>query len=94
MAFEVVCVNKDSSSRYNDCRCITQIGYEVLGSVYKKTPEEVHDKIKDGKDFYVEYNGKRTDLVAAERGSTKYVRTEPNDTKNDNLLKQDSCFRY
>lgn len=95
MAFEVVCVDVDSSSAYygnGDCRCITNIGYEVGDLQFSATPERIHDKIEDdNKDFYVWHNGNKTDVIAAERSGTKYVRTEPNYTDDDNLLHQDSC---
>ena len=95
MSREVVCVDIDTSSSYygdGDCRCIKQIGYVITGdTLFQRSPAEVHDKIEDGEDFYVEHNGEKTDLIPAERGGTKYVRTEPNRTDSDNLLEQDSC---
>lgn len=95
MAFKVVCVDKDSGSRYNDCRCIETIGYEVLDSVFKRTPEQIHEKIEeDDREFYILENGERTYLEAKERLGTKYVRTKPNDTEEDNLLSQEGCARY
>lgn len=93
MAREVTCVTTDDSSRYDDCRCIEKIGYE-LGPIdvsRTKTPAEVYDDLKEGKDYYVEYRGTKPDLIPDTHGSTKYVRTEPNDTTEDNLLKQPSC---
>ncbi|WP_152424891.1 DUF3892 domain-containing protein [Natronococcus jeotgali] len=91
MAFEVTCVTTDSSSTYNDCRCIETIGYDVSGSTFTKTPAQMYEKIKGGTDFYVEHYGSKTNLEAVKRGSTKYVRTESNDTSSDNLLEQPSC---
>lgn len=86
-----MCVDIDDGSEYDDCRCIETIGYQYTDTVWESTPEEVHEKIKDGKTFYVKHEGEKTELEAAEREGTKYVRSEPNDTKDDNLLKQDSC---
>lgn len=91
MALEVTCVTTDRGSDYDDCRCIETIGYEVLGSTTQKTPAEMHDKINSGTDFYVKENGSKAYLEAAERNGTKYVRTESNDTRRDNLLQQPSC---
>lgn len=91
MAFEVICATTDESSEYDDCRCITEIGYEVGDLTRKQTPARIHDKIKGGTDFYVEYRSSKTYLVPVENDGTKYVRTEPNDTKQDNLLKIGDC---
>ena len=91
---EIVCVDVDTSSDYyndGDCRCIDNIGYE---NIFRKevTPAEMHDMIQDdGDEFYVWHNGEKTEVEAENRGNTKYVRTEPNSTKDDNLLHQDSC---
>jgi uncharacterized membrane protein len=93
MAREVICATTDPTGP-NDCRCITEIGYvyKYIDSTGSKTPEEVHNDIKhNDKDYYVEYRGSETDLIAAEKNGTKYVRTERNDTENDNLLKLNDC---
>lgn len=89
---EVVCVTKDSSSNYDDCRCIDSIGYEVGSSVFTKTRERMHEKVKNGShDYYAQANGSKAYLEARERNGEKYVRTESTDTTADNLLQQPSC---
>ncbi len=45
----------------------------------------------EGKQFYVEYDGDRTELEPVEQNGTKYVRTAPNDTPEDNLLQLQDC---
>ena len=93
MAYRVKCVNKDDSSDYDDCRCITTIGIPRKGGgTNEYTPAKIYDRIEnDGDEFYVEYQGSKTDLVAVEGENGNYVRTEPTDTTDDNLLKQPSC---
>lgn len=93
MAYPVECVSTDDSSSYDDCRCITTIGIPSKGGgVNTYTPERIHDRIKDeGDRFFVEHTGSRTYLEPVERQGTKYVRTEANDTSEDNLLKQPDC---
>ena len=93
MAYRVKCVNTDNSSVYNDCRSIATIGIPRKGGgTNTYTPERIHDRIKGGEEFYVEYQGSQTYLDAVkEDDGTKYVRTEANDTTNDNLLQQPSC---
>jgi hypothetical protein len=91
MALTVRCVNVDSNP--TDCRDIETIGFDAKeGGIATRTPEQVYDLIeKEGYNVVVEHNGTRTDVNAVKRGETKYVRSEPNDTKDDNLLKQDNC---
>ncbi|WP_080509711.1 DUF3892 domain-containing protein [Haloarcula japonica] len=91
MALIVRCVNVDTNPQ--DCRDIETIGFDAEeGRIATRTPAQVYDLIeKEGYNVVVEHNGERTDVNAVKRGTTKYVRSEPNDTKNDNLLKQDSC---
>lgn len=88
----MTCITIDSGSNYDDCRCIKRIGYEVVGIQSSKTPEQIYDDIEnDDRQYYIKENGTQTDLIPATHGSTKYVRTEPNDTTDDNLLEQPSC---
>lgn len=92
MAYRVKCVNTDDDP--DDCRDITTIGIPRKGGgTNTYTPERIHDRIEDnGDEFYVKHNGNKTDVdPVTESDGTKYVRTEANDTKDDNLLKQDSC---
>lgn len=93
MAYKVKCIIKNDESDYNDCRCIKQIGIPAKGGgTNKYTPKQIHDRIKEeGDEFFVEHEGEKTYLRAVEREGTKYVRTEPNDTPEDNLLKQPEC---
>lgn len=92
MAYRVECVNIDENSDHDDCRCIEEIGIPAKrGDVNLYTPEEIHDRIQSGDEFFVEHEGERTFLIPVDREGTKYVRTEQNDTSDDNLLQQDPC---
>lgn len=91
MALEVRCVNTEHNPQ--DCRDIETIGFDAEnGGIATRTPAQVYDLVEnEGYRVVVEHLGTRTDVNAVKRGATKYVRSEPNDTKQDNLLKQDSC---
>lgn len=90
--YVVQCVNIDPSSSYDDCRCIDSIGFKSSGEIKPYSPARVYDWVEnDGHTVVVETSGMRTEVHGATHGNTKYVRTEPNDTKEDNLLKQPSC---
>lgn len=88
MAERVACIVRGESHLYDDCRCITQIRTDAR--TYSRL--EAHNKVKDTPgSIYVEAGGSRANLVPAERQGLKYVRTAPNDTKEDNLLKARDC---
>jgi len=89
MAEKVTCIVKGEAHLHSDCRCITEI--QVDG--WKKyTRSEAHDKVKASPgSIVVEGGGQTVDLLPAEREGTKYVRTRPDDTKEDNLLKVKTC---
>lgn len=91
--YEVECVNVNQSSKYDDCRCIESIGFPAKGGgITTRTPAQVYDWVEnEGRRVVVEHRGSKTEVVGATHGTTKYVRTEPNDTKDDNLLKQSPC---
>jgi hypothetical protein len=91
--YVVKCVNIDHGSDYDDCRCIESIGFPGKSTdTVTRTPEQVYDLVEnEGETIVVEHNGSNTEVHGATHGTTKYVRTEPNDTKEDNLLKQPSC---
>lgn len=91
--YVVECVSIDHGSQHDDCRCIEQIGFPARsGGIATRTPARVYDMVEeDGDLVIVEHQGTETEVHGATHGSTKYVRTEPNDTNDDNLLKQPSC---
>ena len=88
MAEKVTCIVRGDKNTYSDCRCITQIRTEI--GTYTRI--EAHNKVKNAPgSIYVEVGSSRANLVAAEREGLKYVRTAPNDTTADNLLKVRDC---
>lgn len=91
MSLEVLCVTMEEDPDYPDCRGIAKIGLPgAKTEVVTKTPPEVHELLEE-RDIYVQHEGEKTDLIQATYEGYKYVRTEPNDTEEDNLLKQESC---
>ncbi len=88
MAEKVTCIVRGEKDEYSDCRCITEIRTDA-GSY---TRIEAHNKVKASPgSIYVEGGGSRANLVHAEREGLKYVRTAPDDTTADNLLKVKDC---
>lgn len=88
MAEKVTCIVRGDRDKYSDCRCITEIRTD--GGRYSRL--EAHNKVKASPgSIYVEIPGSKASLVPAEREGLKYVRTAPNDTTADNLLKVRDC---
>jgi hypothetical protein len=88
MAEKVTCIVRGDKDKYSDCRCITQIRTD--GGTYTRL--EAHNKVKASPgSIYVDAGFSRANLIPAERDGTKYVRTAPNDTTADNLLKVKDC---
>ena len=89
----VKCVNIDQSSDYDHCRGVDTIGFPAEeGGVVTRTPAQVYDLVENkGHMVEVHHDGQAPEVRGATHGTTKYVRTKPNDTKDDNLLKQSSC---
>jgi acetylornithine deacetylase/succinyl-diaminopimelate desuccinylase-like protein len=88
MAEKVNCIVRGDKNKYSDCRCITEIRTEAA----RYNRQQAHDKVKASPgSIYVEAGGSKANLVPAEREGLKYVRTAPNDTTTDNLLKVRDC---
>jgi hypothetical protein len=85
----VTCIVKGESTKYSDCRCITKIQTDGWRSY---TREEVNDKVKASPgSIVVEGGGATANVIAAVREGLKCVRTAPDDTTADNLLKVKEC---
>lgn len=91
--YVVKCIVEDNASQYNDCRGIDQIGFPAEeGGIAYRTPPQVYDIVeKQGDTVVVQHEGSETEVHGATYNGTKYVKTEPNNTTDDNLLKQPSC---
>lgn len=89
MPEKVTCIVKGEEYLHFDCRCITQL--QVDGRRFY-TREEAHDMVTIAPgSIVVEADGRTVDLFPAKRGETKYVRTRPDDSAEDNLLKVKEC---
>ncbi len=91
--YEVICVTLDYDSEYEDCRCIDGLGFRTPdGSTTTRSPEQVWEMIeRDGDTVVVEYRNEQSELVAVEDDGRRYVRTEPEDTPEDPLVKKQPC---
>ncbi len=88
MAEKVTCIVRGERHRYSDCRCITEIRTDAA----RYTRLEAYNRVKNSPgSIYVESSGAKANVIPAEREGVKYVKTAPDDTTADNLLKVKEC---
>ena len=94
-SWEIVCIEVDEDSDYDDCRAITTLGYRAP-SLRKKDSDVVGARIHQGhSDFHVVVDGERVPLQAdREEDVHFYARTLDEDSPDDPLLDLKSCTQY
>lgn len=92
-SYRVKCITTDPDSSHDDCRSITELGFEGMSKdIVTKTPETVHSIIdKPRTDVYIVVEGSKVVLKQVEDDGTKYVRTADEDTADDPLLDLPAC---
>jgi hypothetical protein len=84
MATQITCIVPDSSDPGNRID-------EVGGSGWTKSEDTVISEIDGGAEYYVEESGKRVDVVVMDDKSPRYLRTDPDETTQNNLLSLPTC---
>lgn len=94
-SWEIVCVETDDDSDFEDCRAITQLGY-LAPTLRKKSTDVVGAQIhQDHRAFHVVVDGERVPLEAARDEAVNfYVRTREEDDPEDPLLRVPQCSTY
>jgi Protein of unknown function (DUF3892) len=81
--FQITCINKPGS--HSDPH--TRIQYIGQQGKWKMAEDTAIGRIRSRKDsFYTLVNGRRADVVVAERNGQPYLKTTLDDTRIDNLL--------
>jgi len=97
MAVQITCISKDSGNHENPYVAISDLGWtnDSTGATGSSTRLQMYDFVKNKNGVaYVKdpYDGSKAYLTGEETSrGTKYVKTLPNDTKADNLLKLPEC---
>ena len=87
--FLVTCINKPGSHLDPNTR-IEYIGNQE--GQWKLSEAAAIRRIKTGSEsFYTVINGKRADVIIAERNGVPYLKTTIDQTRSDNLLSQIEC---
>jgi hypothetical protein len=88
---EIKCINKPN--RYNEHERIVNIGgLNNNGTSWKMSLDTAIKGIEEGEwTFYVYRKGIKVNVVIAEKSGTKYLKTEADDSENNNLLELPEC---
>lgn len=84
MATQITCIVPDGS---DPDRRIDAVG----GSGWQKSEDTVIGEIENGEKYFVDVGGKEVKVIVAKRGERKYLRTDPDETTENNLLSLPEC---
>jgi len=95
MSRRITCITKDSGNHENPYVAISYLGWinENNQEVGYDTREVIYNFVKKGNTAYVkdDFGNKINLMCATSPIGTKYVKTIPDETKTDNLLKLPEC---
>nr|WP_314495020.1 DUF3892 domain-containing protein [uncultured Chryseobacterium sp.] len=96
MSIKITCITKDSGYHENPNLAITHLGWinEQTKKIGISTRLEIYNWIKDNNgDAYVTdiFTNKAKVITAETNNGTKYLRTEADNSKNNNLLSLPEC---
>lgn len=84
MATQITCIIRDGS---DPDRRIDSVG----GPGWTKPEDTVIAEIENGSEYFVDVNGNRVKVEVRERGTEKYLRTDSDETSENNLLSLPDC---
>jgi hypothetical protein len=96
MSIRITCIEKDSGNHENPHVAISFLGWtnEANSNSGRTSRDDMYDWVRGGGEAYVRDSAGDVAYLIAEispRG-TKYVKTKPDRTKQDNLLKLKECI--
>lgn len=95
MAIRITCIRKSGGYHENPYVAISHLAWteDGTGSRGEWTRERMYDWVeRERGEAYVQSGSSRTRVFGAVSASgTRYVKTEPNNTERDNLLKLPEC---
>lgn len=96
MAIKITCINKDNGNHKNPNLAITHLGWmdEQTKETGKSTRLEIYNWINDKKGYaYITctYGNKAKVITAQTYTGTKYLKTEADNSTNNNLLSLPEC---
>ena len=94
MGFRITCISKDGGYHENPYVAISHLNWmnDQTGESGRSTRMQMHDFVVGGGMAYVQAGGATAIVIAAvSPHGTKYVKTRPDNTQTDNLLKLAEC---
>ena len=95
MSVRITCIKKDGGNHENPHTAISILGWvnESAGASGQSTRVQMYDFVKGGGQAYVRDSRSNLAYLIAEVSSrgTKFVKTKPDGTTTDNLLKLIEC---
>ena len=94
-SWEIVCIEIDEDSEFNDCKAVSELGYHA--PVFKtKSSDVVAAQIHQGhRSFHIELDGVRHPVTVGRHPDVNfYARTLDEDDPSDPLLTLDSIAKY
>jgi hypothetical protein len=96
MSIKITCIKKNGGFHESPYTAIESLGWinEVNNNNGMSTREAMYNWVNDGGIAYVYdgYGNKARITTSISPKGTKYVRTVPDNTPNDNLLKLPECY--
>ncbi|HTJ14524.1 MAG TPA: DUF3892 domain-containing protein [Dinghuibacter sp.] len=89
--YQITCINKRGDHLDAHERISHIGGINSDRSHWKLTEMEAIKSIEDGKHFYVDVKGRSVNVVVAQRNGRKYLKTEADAYRPDNLLSLPEC---
>jgi hypothetical protein len=97
MSIRITCIKKAAGDHENPYVAISRLGWvNLLNPAEKKfsTRDQMYEYVKNGNEAWVydkSGNMKAKLICATSQQGTRYVKTEPDSTKKDNLLELEEC---
>lgn len=94
MAIRITCISKDAGYHENPYVAISRLGWvsDQTGEQNWSTRLHMYEWLERGGQAYVQVGTLKAKLITAiSPRNTKYVRTEADDTRADNLLRLPEC---
>jgi hypothetical protein len=96
MSIRITCIKKDSGNHENSHTAISVLGWieDSTNNTGRSSRIEMYDFVKSGGYAYVKdtYGNKAQLIAETTSWGTKYVKTKPDNTTTDNLLKLSECY--
>lgn len=94
-SWEIVAVDVDEHSEYDDPRAIERLGYIVAGSLKTSEVDAVCLKMEsDLSGYHVVHDGRRIDTQSVVADDRQYIRTADEDRADDPLLELPSIEKW